>query len=497
MSSTDTLSFDLIIPELFVFGLVSLVLLIEALGRSRHSVLSQRICEFSLLGLSIYLAATAFDVTPSFAMNGLLVIDPLGQLLKAMSTIVICGSLFYAHRYLGDRSMNEGEFQLFALFSLLGQFLMISGAHLLTIYLGIELLALSLYAAVALRRDCSLATEAAMKYFVLGALASGFLLYGMSMIYGASGSLFLPEISDKLLSGQADRLVMVFGVVFIVAGLAFKAGAVPFHMWVPDVYQGSPTAATLLVGGAPKFAAFAITIRLLVSGLIEAAADWQQMLLLLAVLSLVVGNFVAIAQTNLKRMLAYSTISHMGFMLLGIASGVVDSNDTGAVDAYAGAMFYVFIYTVSSMGAFGVLLVCTRQGYELETLDQLKGLAKTRPLLGWMLLLLMFSLAGVPPTAGFYAKLVIIEAAVQAGYIALAVFAVVMSLVGAFYYLRIIKLMYFDSPDESVEALPGKPSRVESGVIALNGLSVLVLGLLPGPLLMACIYAVRTSLAAS
>ena len=497
MSSSDPLSFLLIVPELLVFSLLSLVLLIEAIGRSRYSVLSQRICEFSLLALSAYLAATSLGVTPSFAMNGLLIIDPLSQLLKAMSALVVCGSLFYAHRYLGDRNMNEGEFQLFALFSLLGQFLMISGAHLLVIYLGIELLALSLYAAVALRRDCSQSTEAAMKYFVLGALASGFLLYGMSMIYGASGSLHLAAIADQLTSGQSDRLVMVFGIVFIVAGLAFKAGAVPFHMWVPDVYQGSPTAATLLVGGAPKFAAFAITIRLLVSGLIGAAADWQQMLLLLAVLSLVVGNFVAIVQTNLKRMLAYSTISHMGFMLLGIASGVVDSNDAGAVDAYAGAMFYVFIYTISSMGAFGVLLVTTRQGYELESLEQLRGLATRQPLLAWTLLVLMFSLAGVPPTAGFYAKLVVLDSAVQAGYIELAVLAVLMSLIGAFYYLRVIKFMFFDSADDVEQSLPGRPTTVESGVIALNGLTVLFLGLLPGPLLMACVYAVRASLAIS
>jgi len=312
---------------------------------------------------------------------------------------------------------------------------------------------------------------------------------------------------------------MVFGTVFLVAGLAFKLGVVPFHMWVPDVYQGAPTATTLLIGAAPKFAAFAITIRLLVSGLLGVAADWQQMLLVLCVLSLVVGNFVALVQTDLKRILAYSTIAHMGFMLLAIASGVVADQAGGAVDAYASSLFYVFIYALTTLGSFGVLLLASRQGYEFASLDDLKGLSQSRPILAWVMLVLVFSLAGIPPTAGFYAKLAVLESAVAAGYVGLAVFAVMASLIGAFYYLRMVKFMFFDTPAESdpdtapeasgesssgeAEALVGASGAaaaalcpVQSSVLSVNGLAVLALGILPGPLMTYCVYAVKASLAA-
>jgi NADH-quinone oxidoreductase subunit N len=426
-------------------------------------------------------------------MNGLVVADSLSAFLKGSASIAVAITLAYARHYIRDRDIPSGEFHMLALFALLGQFVMISANNFLTVYLGIELLSLSLYALVALRRQHSLSTEAAMKYFVLGALASGFLLYGMSMVYGATGTLDLPLIADKLVSGQADRLIMVFGTVFLVAGLAFKLGVVPFHMWVPDVYQGAPTAMTLLIGAAPKFAAFAIVIRLLVSGLLGVAADWQQMLMILAVLSLAVGNLIAIMQTNVKRLLAYSTIAHMGFMLLAFVSGVVENNTAGAVDAYAAALFYVVTYVITTLGSFGVLMVASSKGFECETLDDLKGLSQRHPWLAAVFLVLVFSLAGIPPTVGFYAKLLILESVVQAGHVGLAVYAVLASLIGAFYYLRLIKVMYFDSA--KLDAPLDCGIAVQS-LIAANGVAVLLLGILPGPLMAACLYTVRMSLAA-
>jgi NADH-quinone oxidoreductase subunit N len=433
------------------------------------------------------------DTQTIIAMNGLVVADSLSAFLKGSASIAVAITLAYARHYIRDRDIPSGEFHMLALFALLGQFVMISANNFLTVYLGIELLSLALYALVALRRQHSLSTEAAMKYFVLGALASGFLLYGMSMVYGATGTLDLPLIADKLVSGQADRLIMVFGTVFLVAGLAFKLGVVPFHMWVPDVYQGAPTAMTLLIGAAPKFAAFAIVIRLLVSGLLGVAADWQQMLMILAVLSLAVGNLIAIMQTNVKRLLAYSTIAHMGFMLLAFVSGVVENNTSGAVDAYAAALFYVVTYVITTLGSFGVLMVASSKGFECETLDDLKGLSQRHPWLAAVFLVLVFSLAGIPPTVGFYAKLSILESVVQAGHIGLAIYAVLASLIGAFYYLRLIKVMYFDSA--KLDAPLDCGIAVQS-LIAANGVAVLLLGILPGPLMAACLYTVRMSLAA-
>jgi len=344
---------------------------------------------------------------------------------------------------------------------------------------------------VALNRDSALSIEAAMKYFVLGALASGLLLYGMSMIYGATGTLTITEIAQQVgtMAGKAtDRSFLVFGLVFVVAGLAFKLGVVPFHMWIPDVYHGAPTAVTLVIGSAPKLAAFAMAIRLLVNGLIDLAADWQQMLAVLAVLSMALGNISAIAQTNLKRMLAYSTIAHMGFMLLGLLSGVVGGNRLNVADAYAASMFYVVVYVLMSLGAFGMLLYLSRAGFECETLDDMKGLNRRNPWYAFIMLVLMFSLAGIPPTAGFYAKLAVIAAAVAAGQITLAVIAVVLSLVGAFYYLRIVKLMYFDEP---AEATPVEGPREMRTLLSANGLALLALGILPQPLMQICFAAIR------
>ncbi|MFZ9480598.1 MAG: NADH-quinone oxidoreductase subunit NuoN [Burkholderiaceae bacterium] len=480
------------LPEILLFGLLAVVLLIDLFVRQSAAMVHTATVS-GLVVIGLWQLANIGDTQTIYAMNGLMVADSMSAFLKGSASLAAAVTLLYARHYIVDRDIPNGEFHVLAMFALLGQFVMISANSFLTVYLGIELLSLALYAMVALRRNHAVSTEAAMKYFVLGALASGFLLYGMSMIYGATGTLDLPLVADKIASGQADRLVMVFGTVFLVAGLAFKLGAVPFHMWVPDVYQGAPTAMTLLIGAAPKFAAFAIVIRLLVSGMIGVAADWQQMLMILAVLSLAVGNLIAIMQTNVKRLLAYSTIAHMGFMLLGFASGVVGSDTVGAVDAYAASLFYVVTYVITTLGSFGVLMLASSKGFECETLDDIAGLGRRHPWLAGVFLILVFSLAGIPPTVGFYAKLSVLEAVVQAGHIGLAVFAVMASLVGAFYYLRLVKVMYFDDPKCDAPLDCGKSAR---SLLTVNGAAVLLLGIAPGPLMAVCLYTVRMSLSA-
>ena len=381
------------------------------------------------------------------------------------------------------------------MFALLGMSFMISGQNFIVIYLGLELLTLSSYALVALRRDHTQATEAAMKYFVLGAMASGFLLYGMSMMYGATGSLELSEVLKAIATGQVNHQVLVFGLVFIVAGLAFKIGAVPFHMWIPDVYQGAPTAATLMIGGAPKLAAFAIMIRLLVEGLLPLAFDWQQMLSVLAIGSLLIGNLAAIAQTNLKRMLAYSTIAQMGFVLLGFVAGVINGQTTLAANAYSSAMFYMVSYVLTTLAAFGVIMLLARQGFESEEITDLAGLNQRSPLYAGVMAICLFSMAGIPPMVGFYAKLSVLQSLMVSGqsfYIALAIFAVLMSLIGAFYYLRVVKVMYFDEPVTATTVSADTDVRV---VLSINGLLVLVLGIVPGALMALCANSVARMLA--
>ncbi|HLB48822.1 MAG TPA: NADH-quinone oxidoreductase subunit NuoN, partial [Anaerolineales bacterium] len=387
-----------------------------------------------------------------------------------------------------DRDLLKGEFFVLTLFAMLGMMVMISANHFLTLYLGLELLSLCLYALVALNRDSASSTEAAMKYFVLGALASGLLLYGMSMIYGATGSLDISAVAKALEGGRPVKTVMVFGLVFVVAGLGFKLGVVPFHMWIPDVYHGAPTAVTLFIGSAPKLAAFAMAMRLLVNGLLALAVDWQQMLVIMSVLSMAIGNLAALAQTNIKRMLAYSTISHMGFMLLGLLSGVVNNNWLNAADAYSAAMFYAVVYVLMSLGAFGMVILLSRAGFEAENLSSFKGLNRRSPWFAFIMLLLMFSLAGIPPTAGFYAKLSVLQATVAAGQVWLAVVAVMFSLVGAFYYVRVVKLMYFDEAQDTAPL----EARLDMGVLlSANGLAVLLLGILPGPLMQLCFYSIK------
>jgi NADH-quinone oxidoreductase subunit N len=446
---------------------------------------------------------TAFITISDFVVPGSVyafdhgyVLDPLASLLKCCAAVATFLTLVYARQYSNQRGMLggslSGEFYVLALLTLLGQMIMISGNSFLVIYLGLELMSLSLYALVALRRDHAISTEASMKYFVLGALASGFMLYGISMIYGATGSLVLSNIAQVIASGTANKTVLALGLVFLVSGLAFKLSAAPFHMWAPDVYHGAPTSVTLLIGGAPKLAAFAVIIRILVEGLGALAAEWQQMMMVMAVVSLIVGNITAIAQTNIKRMLAYSTISQMGFLLLGLLSGVFDGSDAGsAANAYSSAMFYVITYVLTTVGCFAVILFLSRSGFEAEHLDDFKGLNQRSPWFAAVMMVLLLSLAGVPPMVGFYAKLAVLQAALAAGHLGLVVFAVLASLVSAYYYLRVVRLMYFDEPTdtEAIEANGGLRLA-----LSLNGIAVVLLGVLPGPLMAACVYAMTQAL---
>lgn len=482
-------------PEVFLLLSICAILLIDMfLGDDKRNM-TYALSLFSL-GVCGVLTMNATSGSSVYLSNNMFVSDAMSNLLKMFSYIAVGVTFIYGRQYATDRGMTTGmlggEFYTLALFSLLGQMIMISGNNLLIIYLGLELMSLALYALVALRRDHTVSTEAAMKYFVLGALASGFLLYGISMLYGATGTLNLNEMSKIAASATANKTILVFGIVFLVAGLAFKLGVVPFHMWVPDVYQGSPTVVTLLLGGAPKLAAFAITFRLLVEGLFPQVLDWQQMLMVLAVMSMAIGNITAIAQTNLKRMLAYSTISQMGFMLLGFLSGVSNGNVTLAGEAYSASMFYAITYVMTTLGSFGIILLLSRAGFEAENIADLKGLNKRSKWFAFIMLLLMFSLAGIPPMMGFYAKLSVLSSVVAAGQIWLAVAAVLFSLIGAFYYLRIVKVMYFEEPTETTPIVAHMDLKI---VLSVNGLAVLALGIMPGSLLQSCVAAIKSTLA--
>ncbi len=421
-----------------------------------------------------------------YGMQGMVVIDPMGHLLAGFAALAMLVTLAYSQAYIASRDMLKGEFFTLSLFALLGVSVMTSANNFLVIYVGLELMSLSLYALVALRRDHAMSTEAAMKYFVLGALASGFLLYGLSMMYGATGSLDLPEVFKAIQTGRINGDVLTLGIVFVVAGLGFKLGVAPFHMWVPDVYHGAPTAITLMIASAPKLGAFAMTMRLLVEAFTGLAADWQQMLIVAAVASMVIGNFAAIAQSNLKRMLAYSAIAQMGFMLLGLTPTVIGANTISAANGYSSAMFYIVTYMLTTLGTFGLIMLLARQGFECEEVSDLSGLAQRSPWMAAVMAAFMFSLAGVPPLVGFYAKFAVLQSLITTnvpGYIWLAVIAVLLSLIGAFYYLRVVKVMYFDEPAEKA-LLPAVGGA--AALMALNGAATLGLGLLPDGLMALC-----------
>ena len=485
-------------PELLLLGMALVVSLVDLWVKDAQRRPTYWLTQLTLLAVAaLHLRAFALGYS-NVAMQGMVSADPLTHLLSGLSALVVAGVLLLSRPYAASRDLLKGELFTLSLFMVLGVCIMVSARHLLVVYLGLELMSLSLYALVALRRDHTASTEAAMKYFVLGAMASGFLLYGMSMLYGATGSLSIPEIYNVLGNPDAaqrpNEAVLVFGLVFVVAGLAFKLGAAPFHMWVPDVYQGAPTAATLLIATAPKLAALAITFRLLVEGMFSLAADWQQMLIVLAMFSLVVGNFVAIAQTNLKRMLAYSTIAQMGFLLLGLASGVTGGSAKGALVAHSATLFYAVVYVFTTLGSFGMILLLSRQGHEAEQLSDFAGLWQRSSWYALVMAIFMLSLAGIPMTVGFYAKLAVLQAMGATElpfYYGLMVAAVVLSLIGAFYYLRVIKTMFFDPPAER-QALAA-PADVKA-LLTLLALGTVALGVLPGKVMGWCTLAVSAIL---
>ncbi len=477
--------------EIFMLVMACLILMLDLFVKDKKRTLTFVATQLTLVGAAVVtFATTSGDI--GYTFSNMYVGDLLSDLLKLLLYLTVIVVLFYSRGYILEREqMARGEYYTLALFATLGMMVMISANHFLTVYLGLELLSLSLYAMVAMNRDSVPATEAAMKYFVLGALASGLLLYGMSMIYGATGTLEITGVAERLYAGQADRTILVFGLVFLVSGIAFKLGVVPFHMWIPDVYHGAPTAVTLFIATAPKLAAFAIVVRMLVNGLIVLAQDWQAMLILLAVLSMAIGNIAAIAQTNLKRMLAYSAISHMGFMLLGLVTGVIGGDARFALNSYSSSMFYVITYVLTSAGTFGMILLLARGGLESDELDDLKGLNKRSPWFAAMMMMMMFSMAGVPFFVGFFAKFSVLQAVVAAGYLWLAIVAVFFSLIGCFYYLRVVKLMYFDQPACSTPIEAPLDMKL---LLSANGLAVALLGIFPQALMSLCAFALLRSL---
>ncbi|HLF24139.1 MAG TPA: NADH-quinone oxidoreductase subunit NuoN [Burkholderiales bacterium] len=476
---TENVNLFVVLPEIAVFVMACVILIVDLYASPRSRNVSYLLAQVTLILAAVL--TLAVSATNGVFFSGTFVADPLSALLKLAIYLLTFFVFAYSREYLAERDLLRGEYFVLALFGVVGMMVMVSASHFLTLYLGLELLSLSLYAMIALQRDSSTATEAAMKYFVLGAMASGMLLYGMSMLYGVTGSLELSVVGQRVAAIGANDMVLIFGLVFVVVGIAFKVGLVPFHMWIPDVYHGAPTAVTLYIGTAPEIASFALVIRLLIGGLEGLSTSWQDMLIILAVLSMGLGNVIAIAQANIKRMLAYSAISHMGFFLLGILS----ANAAG----YSAALFYVLTYSVMSLGAFGIVILLSRQGFEADRLDDFKGLNQRRPWYAFMMLLLMISLAGVPPTIGFYAKLLVIQSLVGVGLTWLAVASVIFAVIGAYYYLRIVKLMYFDEPQDATAIGGSKDVRF---LISVNALALV--GIMPwiGTIIDWCDAAVRS-----
>ena len=481
----NMLSFLSAMPEIFLLGALCTVLLLDTFLSEETPLISYLATQLSLWTAALLVYASTFRLdSRQLSLKGMYVADDLSGVLKISILLLSSLCFVYARKYLREHRMWRGEFFVLGLAAILGMMIIVSGYNLLVLYLGLELLALSMYGMIAMQRDNSRATEAALKYFVLGAVASGMLLYGISLIYGMSGHLELGELK-RYFNAQPDlktNILFLFSLTFIVAGLLFKFGAVPFHMWVPDVYQGAPTAVTLFISSVPKIAAVAMTLRILAEGLDNATASWAQMLLVLALLSVFVGNLVAIAQNSLKRMFAYSTIAHMGFLLMGVL--------TGEVPGYSAAVFYAIVYALMAAGGFGVLILLSREGFDPDSLDALKGLNERSPWFAFIMLLLLLSMAGIPPTVGFYAKLSIIKIVLDAGYLVPAIVLVLMSVVGAYYYLRAIKFMYFDEPDDTAPLA----TDLDFGlVLSANGLAVLLLGLYPSALMAICVAAVGAS----
>jgi NADH-quinone oxidoreductase subunit N len=463
-----------VLPEIFLLTLACVILMVDAFVSQRYRFVSYEMAQATLIGVAI-LSVSLHPTKPTVVLSGHFIADPFSAVLKVFIFLITFFSFLYSRDYLRARQWFRGEYFVLGLFAVLGMMVMVSAHSFLAIYLGLELLSLSLYALVALQRDSGSAVEAAMKYFVLGALASGMLLYGMSMLYGATGSLDLARVGTAVAHASPDDIVLILGLVFVIVGLAFKLGAVPFHMWIPDVYHGAPTAVTLFLGTVPKLAGFAVVIRLLAESLGGLQGEWRDMLTILAILSMAIGNVVAIAQGNLKRMLAYSTISHVGFLLLGVL--------TGTRAGYAASFFYTLVYALMALGGFGMIILLSRAGFEAERLDDFRGLNERSPWFAFIMLILMFSMAGVPPTLGFFAKWYVLQEIVNAGLVWLAVVGVLFSIVGAFYYLRVVKLMYFDQPLDLTPLATSYDVRI---AISANGLAILALGVYPGSLMALC-----------
>jgi len=466
-------------PEIFLGAAACFLLLLDlVIGDAQRRWIGV-LSVVSLIATALLVAIQPL-ASKVLVLGDMFELDRMAQVLKIVSLLTVAVVFVYSADYLRRRAIFKGEYFVLGLFATLGILVLISAASLLTLYLGLELMSLCLYAMVAFDRESGRAAESGIKFFVLGSLASGTLLYGMSIIYGVTGSLQLADISAALHAGLSANLGVLFGIAFIIVGVGFKFGAVPFHMWIPDVYEGSPTCVTLFIGSAPKIAAFALSMRLLTEGLAFSQPDWSQMLVVLSVLSMIIGNLVAIAQTNLKRMLAYSTISHVGYILLGILAGTPQG--------YQAAMFYTITYVLVATGCFGMILLLARQGFEADALEDFKGLNSRSPWFAGMMAIFMFSLAGLPPFIGFPAKLVVIQAVLATGYTWLAVLAVLLSVVGAFYYLRIVKLMYMDAPTDATQ-IGG--SALMRTVLSVNALAALGLGIMPAALLTLCQQAIR------
>ncbi len=474
------LNLSIATPELFMLALACTVLVVDVYLKDSSRNITYGLSQLGLIISLILIVQQGVSDSGAreIAFNGLFVSDFMSIILKFAVVLLVAVVFVYSRRYLRDRKIFKGEFYVLGLFGLLGMMVMISANHFLSLYLGLELLSLSVYALVAFDRENPNASEAAMKYFVLGAIASGMLLYGISMVYGMTGTLNIMEVADAVDKMPGNNVVLIFGLVFMVIGLAFKLGAVPFHMWIPDVYHGSPTVVTSYIATAPKIAGFAMIIRILAESMGSMQADWQGMFVILSVLSMALGNVVAMAQTNLKRLFAYSTISHVGFIMLGLLAGTQEG--------YSSAMFYTLTYALMALGGFGVIILLSRQGFEAENITDLKGLNQRSPWFAFIMLIVIFSMAGVPPTVGFWAKLAVLKAVISIDMLWLALVAVFFSIVGIFYYLRVIKTMYFDEAEDKNSIVCQRDMQI---TLSANGLAILLLGFYPAALMTLCVAA--------
>lgn len=475
--------FSVALPEIFVLSMIGMIVLVDVFFKKYYHNAAYVLVQSTIV-TAFLLSATQFKDYPQpiVTFSGNYVLDKLAVLTKLFVFAVSFFAFIYAHQYIKERHIPRSEYYILGLVAVLGMQVMASAYTMLTIYLGLELLSLPLYAMVAMRRDSTSATEAAMKYFVTGALASGLLLYGISLVYGMTGSIDITSIPELLQQGPASQQpVLILALVFLLGGLIFKFGAVPFHMWVPDVYDGAPTSVTLFIASAPKIAAFAVTVRILAEALPSAHVQWQSVLVAVSLLSMFAGNVLAIAQSNIKRMLAYSSIAHIGYAFLGIIAAPGSVND-----GYSSAMFYLVTYVIVAAGAFAIIGFMSKEGVELDQLSDYRGLNARNPWLAFIMLLLMFSMAGVPPTVGFFAKLGLLEALVEAHYVWLAALALLFAIIGAYYYLRVVMLMYFEEPRDELAQVKIKISPVNFIAISINGAAALILGLLPSGLIDMC-----------